>query len=79
MNNLADAVAQMLFAFSEPLLSTDSDELGDGSGAAASDDERAWANVLVDEVDFVHAAEQGRINRNDLHLMERRSSGPFLA
>ncbi|VDO39989.1 unnamed protein product, partial [Onchocerca flexuosa] len=50
-------------------------ELGDANGAVGSDDEYTWNNVLVDEVDFVHAVERGRINRNDLHIMGCRSSG----
>ncbi|VDN17245.1 unnamed protein product [Gongylonema pulchrum] len=54
---------------------------GDVNGASAggSDDEHAWDNVLVDEVDFVHAAERGRIARKDLPIPEHRSSGTSAA
>lgn len=58
--------------FSDPLPNLDGIELGDASGAAGSDDEHSWNNVLVDEVDFVHAVERGRMNRNDLRC---RTSG----
>ncbi|VDK74396.1 unnamed protein product [Litomosoides sigmodontis] len=58
----------------DPPLNLDGIELGDAHGAAGSDDEHTWNNVLVDEVDFVHAVERGRINRNDLHIMGCRSS-----
>ncbi|VDN03265.1 unnamed protein product [Thelazia callipaeda] len=51
----------------------DGSELGASNAAAASDDEHAWNNILVDEVDFVHAAERGRINRRDLYMMGCRS------
>lgn len=61
--------------FSDPPLNLDGIELGDANGTAGSDDEYAWNNVLVDEVDFVHAAERGRISRNDLHIMGCLSSG----
>uniref|UniRef100_A0A915PLM6 Uncharacterized protein n=1 Tax=Setaria digitata TaxID=48799 RepID=A0A915PLM6_9BILA len=58
-----------------PLPDIDGVELGDVNGTTGSDDEHTWNNVLVDEVDFVHAVERGRINRNDLHIMGCRSSG----
>uniref|UniRef100_A0A0R3RRN0 Chromo domain-containing protein n=1 Tax=Elaeophora elaphi TaxID=1147741 RepID=A0A0R3RRN0_9BILA len=59
----------------DPLPNLDGIELGEANGAAGSDDEHTWNNVLVDEVDFVHAVERGRISRNDLHIMGCRSSG----
>ncbi|KAL3985548.1 hypothetical protein ACH3XW_39075 [Acanthocheilonema viteae] len=59
----------------DPLQNLDGIELGDTNGTTGSDDEHAWNNVLVDEVDFVHAVERGRINRNDLHIMGCRSNG----
>ncbi|EFO23811.1 hypothetical protein LOAG_04677 [Loa loa] len=59
----------------DPLPNLDDIELGDANGATGSDDEHTWNNVLVDEVDFVHAVERGRINRNDLHIMGCRSNG----
>ncbi|KAK6108602.1 hypothetical protein QQG55_32700 [Brugia pahangi] len=58
----------------DPLPHLDGTEPGDTNGAAGSDDEHTWNNVLVDEVDFVHAVERGRINGNDLHIMGCRSS-----
>ncbi|VDK66566.1 unnamed protein product [Onchocerca ochengi] len=59
----------------DPLPDLSGIELGDANGAVGSDDEYTWNNVLVDEVDFVHAVERGRINRNDLHIMGCRSNG----
>ncbi|CAG9536094.1 unnamed protein product [Cercopithifilaria johnstoni] len=58
----------------DPLPNLDGIELGDANAAAGSDDEHTWNNVLVDEVDFVHAVERGRISRNDLHIMGCRSN-----
>lgn len=70
-------IINMCFKLSllDPLPNLDGIELGDANGAAGSDDEYTWNNVLVDEIDFVHAVERGRINRNDLHIMGCRSSG----
>lgn len=62
-------------SFSVPLPNFEGVELGDANGTTGSDDDHAWNNVLVDEVDFVHAVERGRINRNDLHIVGCRSSG----
>ncbi|KAM3716964.1 Sodium/potassium-transporting ATPase subunit [Dirofilaria immitis] len=61
--------------YADPLPDLGGTEIGDANGAIGSDDEQTWNNVLVDEVDFVHAVERGRIDRNDLHIMGCRSNG----
>lgn len=55
--------------------SHDDDESESGRSGAAGEVDHVWDNVLVDEVDFVHAYERSRAGRNDLQNISLRGTG----
>lgn len=46
----------------------------DDGNSSRSDIGYNFSNVLVDEIDFVHAVERGRRSRNDLHRFNHQET-----